>query len=192
MTPASNKVCLLIVCSLSGLTLATLGCAGGQGPGNPFLAADRVPPPSTRVIVPGAAQPYYQGDPMPAVQGVAPLPQGGYPPTGSLTPANPAVASAPSISAEPVRDRGVVLASHNEPAIAVPADDSAARLAYNPPAPVVQSPPEPQAIASMPAPVITEPAPVIRPPVAAQATFAPASPAAQATADQAVGRDLLR
>ena len=32
---------------------------------NPFLAPNRVPPPATRALLPGAAQPYYQGGPVP-------------------------------------------------------------------------------------------------------------------------------
>ncbi len=48
-------------------------CAGGcrstsSGINNPFFAPDRVAPPSTRVIAPGQAQPYYQGDPLPVMQ----------------------------------------------------------------------------------------------------------------------------
>ena len=35
---------------------------------NPFMAPDRVAPPSTRVLAPGQAQPYYQGDPLPVMQ----------------------------------------------------------------------------------------------------------------------------
>jgi hypothetical protein len=46
-----------------------IGCrtpAGGVA--NPFLAPDRVPPPATRAIMPGQAQPYYPGDPLPVMQ----------------------------------------------------------------------------------------------------------------------------
>lgn len=32
---------------------------------NPFLAPNRVPPPATRTLLPGTAQPYYPGDPVP-------------------------------------------------------------------------------------------------------------------------------
>ena len=34
---------------------------------NPLYSADRVPPPSTRTMAPGTAQPYYSGDPLPAM-----------------------------------------------------------------------------------------------------------------------------
>jgi hypothetical protein len=52
-----------------------VGLAGCKNQGtstftNPFLTPDRVPPPSTRVLAPGTAQPYYPGDPAP---GAAPL-----------------------------------------------------------------------------------------------------------------------
>jgi hypothetical protein len=49
-----------------------LGVAGCRSPSgglaNPFLAPDRVPPPATRAILPGQAQPYYPGDPLPVMQ----------------------------------------------------------------------------------------------------------------------------
>src|SRR4029079_17377597 len=38
---------------------------------SPFMPPDRVPPPNTRVLQPGQAQPYYQGDPLPAMQSAA-------------------------------------------------------------------------------------------------------------------------
>jgi hypothetical protein len=51
-------------------------CAGGcrnqtSGLPNPFLAPDRVPPPATRALLPGQAQPYYPGDPLPVMQSSA-------------------------------------------------------------------------------------------------------------------------
>src|SRR3954447_7741029 len=51
----------LIVLSLGA------GCKStSSGVGNPFLAPDRVPPPGTHALLPGQAQPYYQGDPLPS------------------------------------------------------------------------------------------------------------------------------
>jgi hypothetical protein len=44
---------------------ALVGCRNQQAMTNPFLTPARVPPPSTRVIAPGTAQPYYPGDPLP-------------------------------------------------------------------------------------------------------------------------------
>jgi hypothetical protein len=76
-----------------GLTLfaAATGCRNQSAPlTNPFLTPQRVPPPSTRVLTPGTAQPYYPGDPLP---GAAPVtgfpatslapPATAYPPTGA-------------------------------------------------------------------------------------------------------------
>lgn len=52
-------LCTLIVC-------LALGCRNQSLPlSNPFMAPDRVPPPSTRTLLPGTAQPYYPGDPVP-------------------------------------------------------------------------------------------------------------------------------
>jgi hypothetical protein len=46
-----------------------IGCKTPTGGvANPFLAPDRVPPPATRAIMPGQAQPYYPGDPLPVMQ----------------------------------------------------------------------------------------------------------------------------
>lgn len=69
--------CILSLLALSS-TLLTLGCRT-QSPTltNPFLAPDRVPPPATRTLVPGTAQPYYPGDPVPnspVVPQTAPVP----------------------------------------------------------------------------------------------------------------------
>jgi S-DNA-T family DNA segregation ATPase FtsK/SpoIIIE len=48
---------------------AQIGCrTPSGGVANPFLAPDRVPPPATRAIMPGQAQPYYPGDPLPVMQ----------------------------------------------------------------------------------------------------------------------------
>ncbi len=51
---------------------------------NPFLAPDRVPPPTTRTLVPGTAQPYYPGDSLPnSPVVVPPTAQPNYVPPGS-------------------------------------------------------------------------------------------------------------
>ena len=94
----------LVALVASGL----VGCKdqGTSALTNPFLTPDRVPPPSTRVLAPGAAAPYYPGDPLPgASPGTAPVgaaptfapgatmpttPPGGwgsYPPQSSTMPA---------------------------------------------------------------------------------------------------------
>jgi hypothetical protein len=64
--PKSNHLANLVAIVLLG---ALIGCrtpAGGIA--NPFLAPDRVPPPATRALMPGQAQPYYPGDPLPVMQ----------------------------------------------------------------------------------------------------------------------------
>src|SRR6186997_1501916 len=53
----------------AALLLLAGGCKStSSGVNNMFLAPDRVTPPSTRMIAPGQAQPYYQGDPLPVMQ----------------------------------------------------------------------------------------------------------------------------
>jgi len=64
--------------TLLAIALVT-GCRSQSTPlTNPFLTPDRVPPPSTQMLSPGAAQPYYPGETIP---GTAPLAAGapGYP-----------------------------------------------------------------------------------------------------------------
>src|SRR6188472_981090 len=58
--------CAMIALALGGCRSSSSGIAG-----NPFMAPDRVPPPNTRALAPGQAQPYYQGDPIPATQSAA-------------------------------------------------------------------------------------------------------------------------
>lgn len=54
------RVCLV------GFLLGLAGCKSQTATvSNPFLTPDRVPPPQTRVLAPGTAQPYYPGDPLP-------------------------------------------------------------------------------------------------------------------------------
>jgi hypothetical protein len=89
------------------------GCSHNQsGITNPFLAPDRVPPPSTRVLAPGTAQPYYPGDPLPVMQSAAPA--------AAPVAAPIAAAAAP---AEPKK-----IAFSNEPTVAIPSDDNSLRF----------------------------------------------------------------
>ncbi len=85
-----NEVHVLFVVT-STLVLGTVGCQGNGKPlfSNPFSASGRVPPPATRSLGPGSAQPYYPGDPVPVLQGATP-PAG--PPLVSTTPVVPTVA----------------------------------------------------------------------------------------------------
>ncbi len=131
------SISLLLGLSLFGV-LASAGCTNRQGAPSPFLTADRVPPPSTRALPPGAAQPYYQGDPLPVMQGGASVTPSAFPAgpqalAATSFPANPPAQStlAPTLPvSQPVMSRPrVTQASYTEAAIAVPSDDSALRFA---------------------------------------------------------------
>lgn len=79
--------------TLLAIALVT-GCRSQSTPlTNPFLTPDRVPPPSTQMLSPGAAQPYYPGETMP---GTAPLAAG-----APAYPQIPAAAAPPSTFVAP-------------------------------------------------------------------------------------------
>ncbi len=68
------------------ILLVAVGCRNQATPiTNPFLSPDRVPPPATGVLQPGAAQPYYPGDAVPGTTNVVP-PSGNYPPPATTYP----------------------------------------------------------------------------------------------------------
>jgi len=76
-------LCTIAVCLL-------VGCQSQSMPvTNPFMSPDRVPPPSTRTLAPGTAQPYYPGDPTPNLQPGAVVPPN-YPPANVIPPVTPA------------------------------------------------------------------------------------------------------
>lgn len=126
--------------------LAALLVAGCQNQpttfNNPFLSPDRVPPPSTRVLTPGAAQPYYPGDPSmggaapsytpaPAVGTPAPAAQpGGW---NSNQTAPPATGSpyTPTSSTGQLPAEGVSLAGADGDVVRVPDDGGQLRFAGN-------------------------------------------------------------
>jgi hypothetical protein len=159
--------------ALAALALsATAGCKNPSGGvGNPFLAPSRVPPPTTRALLPGEAQPYYPGDPLPVMQSRA-----GGPGDGATLAATEAVAmpsatenlkwgsskgapqsptaasAAPSIAAPP-EPAAIAATASAEPSVAVPADGGALRFAAS-------TPPEPQPfIPTTASPVPVQPAP---------------------------------
>jgi hypothetical protein len=134
---------------------------------NPFLAPDRVPPPATRSLLPGQAQPYYPGDPLPVMQSAttpsaapaannqsvnAPQLTGtdglnwNAPATGAAGSAVP-LASAAALSANATPSRSNVLS--NEPAVAIPSDGETLRFPLTPP----------EALTSAPAPSSQQPVP---------------------------------
>jgi hypothetical protein len=134
--------------SLLGLTLALVGCKTQSTPlNNPFLSADRVPPPQTQIPAPGTAQPYYGGPlpgaaaPLTATPTATPLtPTPAYP-ASTLTPtpypagpAYPMSAPAPTTPATPPGGWGTP-APQGTPggtAINIPKDSQQLRLASAP------------------------------------------------------------
>lgn len=149
------------------VALALCGCRGqSTAMTNPFMAPDRVPPPSTRAIAPGTAQPYYPGDPLPAMQGAVPP---GAPPIAAAqtapppTPPNtPPPGGAPSTPPPPAQ-----LSFSNERSVAIPADNADLRFPLPRPAPPSQ--PQPSVAA-------TQPPPAAGPAGAAATAAPPANP----------------
>lgn len=149
------------------------GCKNQQSAvaANPFFGPNRVPPPATRSLLPGQAQPYYQGDPLPVSQNGAvpaaavaqasaaemPSAEGNLawsPPSGapqnSIT--GPAQSIAPAASPMSSPTRSAVVAS-NEPSVAIPEDGNALRFALPRPGPAEPqtfTPTNPVALASTP------------------------------------------
>jgi hypothetical protein len=106
--------------------LALVGCLGGcrtpsGGIANPFLAPDRVPPPATRAILPGQAQPYYPGDPLPVMQSQAAPPS----PAGGLA-WSARADRAPTAAGQPAAPSRATL---SEATVAIPADNDSLRFA---------------------------------------------------------------
>jgi hypothetical protein len=115
---------------------------------NPFLAPDRVPPPATRAILPGQAQPYYPGDPLPVMQSNASPPASD---TGGLAWSAPT--AGPAAAAPALAAPRPALAP--ESLVAVPADNDSLRFALPQaaePAPITPENPAPMPVAeTMPA-----------------------------------------
>jgi hypothetical protein len=155
------------ICALMAASFAVGGCRStSSGVANPFLAPDRVAPPSTRVIAPGQAQPYYQGDPLPVMQSATPPPPAnvlasngsaearsstgktlawnspGGPRPAAATAASVSNAGALSAVAPPA---ATPITYGNEPAVVVPMDSDSLRFAM--PAPFNAEPAAPIAAA---------------------------------------------
>ena len=131
--------CLIAVATLrwGAAVVLMAGCSSGQQSGvpNPFMSADRVPPPGTRLIPQGTAQPYYPTSPVPPAQGA--IPPATTPWTGGgqsdITPIpgnSFSSASTPSASNFSTSTPNDSLGS--EPAIAVPTDGADLRFAALP------------------------------------------------------------
>lgn len=166
------------------LLVSGSGCSNQQTPlANPFLAPDRVPPPTTRSLAPGTAQPYYPGDPLPAI-GSAITPPAATVTAAPATPAPPVAAGAAAslpgnatASAQPAPGTPAVAVA-NEGPVAIPGDDAGLRFALPTPAPPQVVPAAP--VAAGP-PVQFAAAPVQQPvqPALYAAPASPAMPAGQ-------------
>jgi hypothetical protein len=118
-----------------GCLFGLVGCrtpAGGVA--NPFLAPDRVPPPATRALLPGQAQPYYPGDPLPVMHSATP-------PDAALSEHaglawNAPGGAVPSMSGE--QRRSPSLAFSNETTVSVPSDEGDLRFTVSQPAETTQ------------------------------------------------------
>jgi hypothetical protein len=117
------------------LLMGVTGCRSQQGGiPNPFLAPNRVPPPATRAILPGQAQPYYPGDPLPVMQSGTPQSMGAIAANASAPQAIPSADTAlawGSPSKTPVavsQPESRVLAAANEPTVTIPNDTGALRF----------------------------------------------------------------
>ena len=153
------------------------GCRNQQtgGIANPFLAPNRVTPPATRSLMPGQAQPYYPGDPIPVMQSGVAQPSNGVELAAAAVPEMPsatenlawtsprgaAAAPASTFNAPPTvvpqmsAPTPSMIAS-NEPAVAIPDDGNALRFALPAPAPQEPQPfipSGPVALAAAQAPV---------------------------------------
>jgi hypothetical protein len=102
MLPMRCTTCALV------MLVMVLGCKNqSTGPmTNPFaLTPDRVPPPTTRVLAPGTAQPYYPGDPMPGAVAAPPAGTAGAPafttPPATYGPATPLPGSTTPLTTPP-------------------------------------------------------------------------------------------
>lgn len=144
-------------------TTAMVGCRSSQQTAsisNPFLSADRVPAPASRIPAAGTAQPYYPGQVAPSMpmvpQATQPMqPLGALPPSDDITPL-PADGSLVEAS----QPAASTLAG-NDSAVRIPDDESAMRFAAPPTLPEAaaqpNSTPQPLAVASNPPPVATTP-----------------------------------
>jgi hypothetical protein len=164
--PKANRAAM---CAVTAAILAC-GCKStSTGVNNAFMSPDRVTPPSTRMIAPGQAQPYYQGDPLPVMQSATAPPNSNLAETATPTSAlsssgktlgwNAPNGGAPLAAAPPTtaptfatttpppfgvkETPGPVV---NEAPVAVPTDTDSLRFAL--PAPVMPEPAMPIAAAN--------------------------------------------
>jgi hypothetical protein len=165
---------------LTPLVLITVvGCRNQQALTNPFLTPDRVPPPSTRVIAPGTAQPYYPGDPLPGAATAPPAtlapPATAYP--GAAYPSSAAPLTTPpgGWGAYPPQSQTAAAPSAVQQATAEiplsPATQGESIRAAGDQLPLRFPAPQPQTFSSTTEPIT--PTPVVPPPTAPPAAFPP-------------------
>jgi hypothetical protein len=111
--------------------MVCLGCQNQPSHiANPLYSADRVPPPATRALAPGSAQPYYSGDPLPVMPAGSPAagqssvtPRS---PDGPLDWSSPSTAKASAPAAETARQPTAFAANTSVPPVnAVPSVNTA-------------------------------------------------------------------
>ena len=200
-----------LACIVAG---SSVGCRSSQQASipNPFLSADRVPAPPSRIPAVGTAQPYYPGDavpPLPSVQ-QSPQPLGALAPSPDITPipadstftttnstsASGAIASAEAPVRIPGDERDLRFAALQPKPAASMADvpptipptggqNTLTRVAdsSNPPAPT------PTVFRQPAAPAATAPVISNWPPVAAPAAQVSVSPVANTNAQSGLFRD---
>jgi hypothetical protein len=174
--------CALIAIALSGCRSSSSGIAG-----SPFMSPDRVPPPNTRVLLPGQAQPYYQGDPLPALQSaanppataIAALPNDAdarsasgrtlaWAQPGAAAPLPTAVSLAQVAPPSQLQPQPQPIAPASEATVAVPNDVDPLRFPLPAPKPPETTPPIASAI---PAPTQVQPVAVPAPSNVVQTTY---------------------
>ncbi len=112
------------------------GCRSSQQTSipNPFLSADRVPPPPSRIPAAGTAQPYYPGNTIPQVPNGVPHaahPGASLSPSDDITPIPPDAAFTARQST-PVPPHVINPGSSAEAVVRVPSDDESVRFAALP------------------------------------------------------------
>lgn len=101
---------------------------------NPFASPDRVPPPSTRTLLPGQAAPYYQGDPLPSMQGSTTQRPAAVASAAANNSTNSTDSTAQNADNRPTPAREPALAFSNESSVAIPSDDDPLRTPLPTPA----------------------------------------------------------
>ncbi len=141
-----SLLALLLLCGCRSQTTAMT---------NPFIAPNRVPPPATRTLLPGTAQPYYPGDPLPNSPAIG-APPVGYAPGVPVLPATPTYSPQPAGVVPPGGWGTAPQSSYN----VVPSN--VAPSGVNP---IVVQPDQQNLRFAQPAPMLQPAVPMVQPPV---------------------------